>query len=131
MPERKQASMTTTDQTPPLTGRELDAAVAEKVMGWTNFDLGASVHWRRGTPPDWLNRSQRTDIPPYSSSWAAAGLVVEALRKRGCRMKLVENPDGWFCEFYKDGRAAGYWEAASMPEAVARAALAALEAGKG
>lgn len=67
-------------------GRELDAFVAEKVMGWKYvdhneaYDLPISgVAFGKGSP-DGLSRCP---VPYYSTDIAAAWEVVEKLRKDG------------------------------------------------
>lgn len=81
-------------------GRELDAVVAEKVMGWTQCD--STVRWPKwehgdpgddwtevdqewcrgdGAPPE--NRYIKKPIPRYSTSIADAWLVVEELGNDG------------------------------------------------
>lgn len=67
-------------------GRELDALIAEKVMGWilgperiTRPDGGsfdAPIH------DDWEYKGYRPySLPPYSTDIAAAWLVIEKLQK--------------------------------------------------
>lgn len=75
-------------------GRELDALVAEKVMGWTNvnpkepYDLPVSgVAFGKGSP-DGMSRGP---IPYYSTILAAAWQVLETLRARGFLM-VVSSP---------------------------------------
>lgn len=75
--------------------REMDARVAEKVMGWKNcsprssYDLPVSgVAFGLGDPPDgWVGSvtsfSRRGVIPPYSTDIRAAREVIEKLRKEG------------------------------------------------
>jgi hypothetical protein len=62
-------------------GRELDALIAEKVMGWTGF-------WKRGEPSMMAYPpveqaagidGERWPVPNYSTNIAAAWLVVEKM----------------------------------------------------
>ena len=94
----------------PLTGRQLDAAVHERVFGHREFSyLG---------------------MPDYSGSWAGAGLVVERMRElgwQGCVTMPNENGP-WGAEFWKGDAMDTHGEAdhEAAPVAVSRAALAAL-----
>ncbi len=53
-------------------GRELDALIAEKVMGWKRGD----IYWH---PYQFANPVDLTDTPKYSTSIADAWLVVEKM----------------------------------------------------
>lgn len=111
-------------------GRELDALVAEKVMGW--------ISWRNGreetlNPP--LNESEervhgiypKPEIPHYSTSIADAWQVVEAFDVYHISKTIVVPPARWFhatlTRFDKDQFGAEAGE--SIPHAVCLAALAA------
>jgi hypothetical protein len=59
------------------TGRELDALVAEKVMGWRDVSDGY------GTPPEATLWEAIHIIPHYSTDIAAAWQVVERMRDQG------------------------------------------------
>ena len=113
-------------------GRELDALVAEKVMGWTRDDRGAWVP--PGCRP--LRNGYYTERPGcYSTDIAAAWRVVEAMRVAGWYTKVEdghdgppsENPRGWHCRV---SRAYDWFEgwADTAPLAICRAALAAVGA---
>src|ERR1051325_8086807 len=74
-----------------VAGRELDALVAERVMGYQRL-------------PEWgAWRTQRIPIvysvPPYSSDLAAAMQVLEKMREYGCAVEMVsdneEIPPRW------------------------------------
>jgi len=67
-----------------MTDRELDAMVAEHVMGWYR------------TAMDWFVRKGkfRREPKPYSTDIAAAWLVVEAMRERGWSVFIDDMPDG-------------------------------------
>jgi len=73
------------DQMP--AGRELDALVAEKVMGWTQVHRVDSTGDlcgvpSRGAPPSYL-------LPRYSTDIAAAWKVIEKLRQLQFTVRLV------------------------------------------
>jgi hypothetical protein len=111
-----------------LTGRELDAIIAERLFGWTETKLwggGACV----GVPPD---RETVFDVPRYSGGWAGAGLVVDEMRRRGWQLLLHETMAGnWVVGFAP--KAGGMGECLTGPDlfaTVARAALAAIGASK-
>jgi hypothetical protein len=64
-------------------GREMDALIAEKVMGWTD------IHWNYGPPigkpdDDWnrdfINKKHEACVPNYSSEMNAAMEVVDCLK---------------------------------------------------
>lgn len=59
-------------------GRELDALVAEKVMGWERITDGALIWWekdgKRGHPDSYFN-----SFPCYSTDISAAWQVVEKI----------------------------------------------------
>lgn len=111
-----------------LTGRALDAAVAERVMGWTGVDKALD---------DWTGiRDGNTwcVVPPYSTDLAAAWEVVERLR-----LSVIPLEDGrWLAgQFGRltyisedlgvvDGRFEEGAAAASASEAICRAALKAV-----
>ena len=92
-------------------GRELDAEIAEKVMGFppiaTRYTLGGV---------DFVDKAVRH----YSADIAAAWLVVDHLRLRGFELRYGD--DLWVCRF---GSAKA--EAASAPLAICLAALQAIE----
>lgn len=84
-----------------MAGRELDALVAEKVMGWTNVQANAFTPYGQdacGTPPDGIKpmwNSGRSAIPRYSTDIAAAWQVWETLRQSGrwCCLELSSDYD--------------------------------------
>lgn len=62
-------------------GRELDAAVAVLVMGWTRLNpLPSHCGACYGFPPDYRGESPLR-VPSYSTDWNAASQVVEKLRE--------------------------------------------------
>ena len=81
------------DTTEMVAGRELDALVAERVMGWTGIERHirggiAMPPWPSGLDP--VTSAYRT-IPRYSTSIADAWLVVER-----CGLSVVQSDDGWY-----------------------------------
>lgn len=108
-------------------GRELDALLAERLMGWTRDDRGAWV------PPGFkpLQVGYYTQKPgAYSTSIAAAWEVVEKMAEDWfVDLTLKHHADGresW-CVSFDNGARANYGEAPRAPLAIVRAALAALE----
>jgi hypothetical protein len=105
-----------------LSGRELDAAVAEQVMGFTrapepphrtdNRAISGVLYYLPETPWD---RNQQNVVPYFSSDVAAAMQVVEKMREQGWTFELtgiainapcvVGNPDKqWLATFDDDAR---------------------------
>src|SRR5690606_19328389 len=78
----------TRDEILALEDRELDAAVAERVMGW----LGRPKRFA-GTPimlaPVGEGKFTPTPVPAYSADIAAAWQVVERMREMGLRPIIV------------------------------------------
>lgn len=141
-----------------LTGRELDAEVAEKVLGleifsreWPCIYFKSDETWEvapedyRESEPNrwggqteivWKFRAANTHGPEYSSlhrvddystDWNAASLVVEKMRGKGAEFKMQTSPEGWHCLIWLPPKRTCI-SAASLPEAICRAAVAACEA---
>lgn len=129
-----------TDQ---LTGRDLDRKLAEAMDYRAEpFTFAGAVYWQfvtargRNVIPKLGSRSSEVAAweccPPFSADtdagWAAMKTVVDWMAKR--YLVAIEGPsaaDGfWQCDLYRDGEIAGRSRAKSLPEATARAALAAL-----
>ena len=110
-------------------GRELDAEVAEKVIGWTverdwpservggewfayepsrgevysfhrRENYERTEHWYRH--PD--NRDYLVLVPSFSTSIADAWLVVEKMRERGIYIDLRASSSGYFAMWSRAGR---------------------------
>jgi hypothetical protein len=127
------------NETKELTGRELDAAVAEKVIGATNvgWDDNGYTNALVGELPygfstrnqGWLPGRQR--IPHYSTDIAAAWEVVEKVADRfWCRVET--GGSGPWVTFGKRGYESITWEdslSPTVPEAICRAALRAVREG--
>lgn len=115
-------------------GRELDAAVAERVMGYTldyefadlNFNGAPCVKELRDQYDEWGL------LPAYSTDIAAAWLVVEKLAAQGLRLSLdAFGGDPWWAEFADEKWERGAQATApTASEAICRVALAAMEGTK-
>lgn len=114
-------------------GRELDALVAEKVMGlpvkWATDpyrEIGMPEKGRQpylkgvagGVYYDWA------DVPKYSTDIAAAWAVVERFTRLNYDVALHTTREGWTCAF----RGALLADAAQAPTAAHAICLAALKA---
>jgi len=104
-------------------GRELDALVAEKVMGWIKRPKGA------GTAHLWISSDKQafheSELPAYSTDIAAAWQVVEKLTRRDDKLFFtLETPisgSAWECWF------SGEWaEGETASHAICLAALKAV-----
>lgn len=119
-------------------GRELEAMVAECVMGWEYFgqqSMGPPI-FRIPSPAGF----RTSDSPSFSEEIAAAWVVVEAMRAKGYGFEIwardsedipLQNGEAWAAEFTLPG---GFltdrrWKgsADSAPLAICRAALLATE----
>lgn len=116
---------------PPTASRARDAEIAQTVMGLVRctaeiHDSGAYLpcHAQPESP------DKGAETPAYSSTWDGMRLVVERMAAMGweCTMAVGDGAEPW-CEFVTgpDRRVIEY--AATLPEAVALAALAALRGG--
>lgn len=121
-------------------GRELDAQVAEKVMGFRRLPMCGPngevfENWQRPHESEqWL----RTELPHYSTEIAAAWEVVGKIGL----VSLINGPDGWKCSFgvrkdHKPGDFSSSWEfsisqvdarGATAPHTICLAALKAVGA---
>jgi len=82
-----------------MTDRQLDALIAEKVMGWTDFvpKENSPQFDVTATPPKWdCMRYQR--VPDYSTSIAAAWEVVEKFP----RFEIVGSENRWAVLFDRE-----------------------------
>lgn len=121
-------------------GRELDALVAERVMGIEVRD-GSRVTciqvWQRGV--GWKDGPAGSCLvlpDPYSTDITAAWQVVEKMRERGYEVCIGLISDGVFCRIDGEpgeriGHASVDWRDGSTPLAICRAALAAVETSDG
>ena len=111
-------------------GRELDALVAEKVMGMVdNRPSGRSgemwgiMDWYAPGEPVWVG-----DFPLYSTDISAAWEVVEKMREKGFYLDTNNRqPEGYWCEFADEGyEVGGQAFGESEPHAICLASLRAL-----
>ncbi len=134
--------------------RALDAQVAERVMGWKWYGMSPAFAELAGQDHPWVGRrALREDasngvwtveatldmpvhddfstFPRYSTDMAAAWLVVEHLRARKIRLSIYEELDGggYYAMFIGAGNGVAR-SADTAPEAICRAALAAMEGSK-
>ncbi len=115
-------------------GRELDALVAEKVMGWRDVRPGhytgspGTMYGKAPQPQPWDSPQDRTKgvsfVPFYSTKIADAWEVIEKLADRDPMIAMWGYEDGtagWFCDFegIKD-------HARTAPHAICLAALKAV-----
>lgn len=111
-----------------MVNRELDAIVAEKVMGIGNTFLS-----RCNDPGETAyldDQGLYRLVPHYSTDIAAAWGVVERMRDDDWRVDLWVDEDGWWVRFTRFLQV-GYECADTAPEAICRAALKAMEADNG
>lgn len=114
-----------------LQGRALDAAVAERVMGWT--DVGSGNFDREnlyGLSPGF---SSRTLIPHYSTDWHGSYLLRAEIERRGLVDSFVNAAaesvlDGTDAPMSASFSARWFWATLNLsPAAQCRAALKAVE----
>jgi hypothetical protein len=134
-----------------LSGRELDAAVAERVMGHViHVDNGEGfcencgeemLEWKqiRHRQQGGVEPVETRCVPEYSESIEAAMQVVEKLWQMGWQVEMVnchkpetlitENACWWYVRFINNENDMNNWsaEADLLPEAICHAALAAVE----
>lgn len=134
--------MTTATDYSALESRELDALVAERVMGLvpcqnerahdpaSEFYIGnGNCHAQPDSPTD------GGEDPFYSTTWEGAGLVLEAMRERGWRWAVYPAASGpaIAATFSRTGKGNRHLEGqavtAPAPRAVCIAALRAIAAG--
>lgn len=93
-----------------MTDRELDALVAEKVMGWVKSSdehgdiyseqsVSYVMHYRTDVPHGMRNDSTTAELPFFSSQIAAAWTVVDHMRYNGSLLELEEEKTGWWARF--------------------------------
>lgn len=142
----------------PLTGAALAEAVAVEVMGWRwfrapNCDLIALFHpdpaERRMWAPSFSDVTEeqaryerfsdyRVEVPDYADDIAAAMQVVERMQALGwaaefgsCAVTPGGSCGGYYAQFVRDGNYRDNEMRPTMPEAICRAALAAVRAAGG
>ena len=114
-----------------IAGRELDALVAEKVMGFsevmTHTELKPGKNFMLTEEGVVLDFSFERWLP--STDIAAAWEVVEKIKQPDIRVE-IETPFGWphwACRFYRGPDVLGGSGGETAPLAICRAALAALD----
>ena len=113
-------------------GRELDALVAEHVMGWS-LNSNNFGHVPRGWPPEMTpldTNYDPVDVPAYSTDIAAAWEVVEKMNAEDIRLELY-SPYGdphWACQFWMEGELVAGAGVDTAPHAICLAALKAVGA---
>ena len=113
-------------------GRETDALIAEKVMGWKSIGTdGVSTY---GKPPVVTRELQDHGtgikglyhVPRYSTDIAAAWQAVSFFQSRGWFVSVIFDPrfnGTWKCCFETQKGGSGYIEADTAPLAICLAAL--------
>lgn len=115
-----------------LVGRELDALIAERVMGWTSVHYDGPTDRARykwlGIPPD--GRTYQTEVRYFSTDIAAAMEVVERLREQGYGVVMADNmgKPPWNVDVVATAKVYE-GDADSLPLAICRAALQATKTG--
>ncbi|HYE97575.1 MAG TPA: hypothetical protein VEJ18_01640 [Planctomycetota bacterium] len=114
----------------PEAGRELDAQVAEKVMGWTEVKFQPIANaMGQHVIDEWMGRGPNDPyrnalVPKYSTQMQYAGEVLEKMRSQYQFVALISGRGGqpWVC---KVNRESGFFEekAPTAPLAVCLAAL--------
>ena len=105
-------------------GREMDALVAEKVMGWKRVPHAHPEIEAAGGM--WLTPRGPRMCPAYSTDIAAAWGVVEWFTRRSYTVALhTTHSDGWVCSI-RGALLADTAQAPTAPLAICRAALAAV-----
>ena len=106
-------------------GRELDAKVAEVVMGWTYRGLHP-IH----ECPLWATGHGDTFLPKFSTEWDGMRLIVERMRELGWLYAACCGYETHRFQFYRPGcrDTVGIGSnCETLPHAVCLAALAAIE----
>lgn len=111
-------------------GRELDALVAEKVMGWKQCSMeGVRIKTCYGKPPEFGRNDGRVRIPGYSTDISAAWEVVEKVKQMNWFFILSDNlfPDKWEASLFWDPNGTMIEaRAETAPEAICKASLLAV-----
>jgi hypothetical protein len=119
-------------------GKELDALVAEKVMGWTGIKhdhaAGGHIVFTTGTP-EGRSRPSHHPVPSYSTAIMYAWQVVEKMGERGYWFDIHDTYTGTRAVAFmqkEDGEQLAGWIAGhandvSVPLAICLAALMAVE----
>ena len=111
-------------------GREMDALVAERVMGWRHPDTSGH-NADQMLPPDWVAWNDIRSVPPFSTDIAAAWQVLEKFLPH-VRVECHKDSDytdgtGWHADIWADSGHGCSEGASTAPVAICRAALKAVE----
>lgn len=124
-------------------GRALDSLVAERVMGfwfedgewWTRHANGHSRAYATAYLNIWGPNYSYDGLPKFSTDIAAAWAVVEKLERAGPRHSYWwsletkwRDDDSYVVRVFEGSVEIARGQAPTMPEAICRAALAAMEA---
>lgn len=105
---------------PAEAGPALDAEVARLVFGVKRFydwdgrlwkpeyEPYSPIHFIPSGKPWRTHRIDAIPVPPYSTDWGAAGLVVERMRQDGWSLNLVTPLLGANARFDKDGHPSAF-----------------------
>ena len=99
-------------------GRELDALVAEKVMGWKR----AGMKWedQNGKDTGWfLTEHGSQECDPFSPSTDISPALQVVEKVGNVKMEFLDDGRGYWCEF----RGRGEVHAPTAPHAICLAAL--------
>ena len=107
-----------------LTDRELDALVAERVMGFHPCTRGEQYGW----DGDRHYNHDEFRALHYSTDPGAAFTVLEAMRAQGYFVGVSGSEERWNASIHHKHPGATVWHDKSMPRAVCVAALRALDA---
>jgi len=103
---------------PDLTNREIDAKVAENVMGWT------AILWRPGRPIGVDPLGVARVVPRYTEIWECMKLVVAKMAALGWEAFFFCHTDGTAsCIFDKSLDECESADADTLPRAVSLAAV--------
>lgn len=116
--------------------RSLDARVAERVFDRNVCRTEADIPrgWRLDEGqrlPGYLDGTLVHSLPDYTTSWQAAGQVVERMNDMGWVLFCWASLDrtNWYVQFHDVADGTGFQgRACNFPEAICRAALAAVDA---
>jgi hypothetical protein len=100
-------------------GPDLDALVAEAVMGWRDVRRDSAGSGYRGKRPDKLGRFRSARVPPFSTEPREAAALRPRLEQRGRFGKFLK-------ELGKSARAEGMPAEWAPPDHICRAALKAV-----
>lgn len=113
-----------------LTGRELDAAVAERVMDLSVEWVGGDPRYRNEEMAAEYGGQWTSPVPCYSELIEVAMRVVKKLQDRfAFDMGTWKTPafTGWHVKLWTNGEIAGEARSEFLEQAICRAALKALE----